>query len=368
MGVTKNMQILIVKMSSLGDIIHAFPVVEYLKQCQPQCEIDWVVEHSFAELVRAHPLVRQAICVQTKKWRSKPLARSNWHEVAHFRQELRKITYDLVLDLQGNVKSGLVTASAKSQTKVGFNYASIPEWPNLLATHKRFQPPSGRNIRDDYLFLAQSAMGNFNQNMTLKGVQLNLSLEEKNQLQPIIDQLKHHVGLKVLVCPGSNWANKQLSTETLQSFLHSFPLRFNAHFLLIWGNSHEKTIAEEIASTMPQNSSVINRLSLPALQNLMVQVDLVLAMDSLPLHLAGSTSTPSYSIFGASSAQKYKPIGQCHQAFQGSCPYGKTFEKRCDILRTCKTGACIKQLQGEQLFNHFYEWWTSLNQYYHINK
>jgi heptosyltransferase-1 len=75
--------------------------------------------------------------------------------------------------------------------------------------------------------------------------------------------------------------------------------------------------------------------------------------------LAGSTSTPTYSIFGASSAQKYKPIGTCHKAFQGECPYGKTFEKRCDILRTCKTGACIKQLQGEQLFNHFFDWWSA---------
>lgn len=355
------MHILIVKMSSLGDIIHAFPVLEYLKQSQPQCEIDWVVEQPFAELVRAHPLIDHVIPIQTKRWRSKPFDRATWSEIAKFRQELRKTSYDLVLDLQGNVKSGLVTASAKSHIKVGFDYASISEWPNLLVTNKKYCPPSGRNIREDYLFLAQSAMGNFSHNITLKGVQLNVSLQEKIQLQLIFDQLKQYSGLKVLVCSGSNWANKQLSKEALQSFLQSFPQHLNAHFLLIWGNSNEKAIAEEIAMALPQNSSIISRLSLPALQNLMAQVDLVLAMDSLPLHLAGSTPTPTYSVFGPSSAQKYKPTGQYHKAFQGSCPYGKTFEKRCDILRTCKTGLCIKQLQGQQLFDHFYDWWSSLN-------
>lgn len=352
--------VLIVKMSSLGDIIHAFPVLQYIKQCEPQSQIDWIVEQPFAELVRAHPLVHQIIPVQTKKWRSQFLKRETWHELAKFRRELRQNEYDLVLDLQGNIKSGIVTAFSKSSLKVGFHRASVPEWPNLLATHKKFRPPPGKNIREDYLFLAKGAMNQCPQNHLQTSVQLNLSSQEKNHLQPILDKIKHVQGLKVLVCSGSNWANKQLSKETLKCFLQSFLKQMNAHFLLIWGNAAEKRLVEELMVALPQNSSLIDRLSLPALQNLMTQVDLVLAMDSLPLHLAGTTLTPSYSIFGPSSANKYKPIGECHQAFQGGCPYGKTFEKRCDILRTCKTGACMKDLQGEELFNHFYTWWSAL--------
>ena len=75
------MRILIVKMSSLGDIIHAFPVLQYLKQCHPQCEIDWVVEQPFAELVQAHPLVNRIICIETKKWRSQLLKRATLQEI-----------------------------------------------------------------------------------------------------------------------------------------------------------------------------------------------------------------------------------------------------------------------------------------------
>lgn len=353
------MRILMVKMSSLGDIIHAFPVLQYLKQCKPQCEIDWVVEKPFAELVEAHPLIHRTIPIQTKKWRSQLLKGSTWREMAHFRKELQKTHYDLVLDLQGNVKSGIVTGSAKGVLKVGFNYASVPEWPNLLVTHKKYQPPANQNIRDDYLFLAQSALGEFNTICTSPGIQLNLSIQEKIQLQPILDCLKQKRGLRVLVCSGSNWTNKQLSKKGLHDFLDCLKQQYQAHFFLVWGNSAEKALADELAANMPQNSTIINRLSLPALQNLMSHVDLVLAMDSLPLHLAGMTSTPTYSVFGASSAQKYKPLGKQQFAFQGSCPYSKTFEKRCDILRTCKTGACIKNIQGNQLFEHFQTWWPT---------
>jgi heptosyltransferase-1 len=278
-----------------------------------------------------------------------------------FRRELRLTHYDRVLDLQGNVKSGLVTASARGSLKVGFGYPYVREWPNLLATHKKYHPLSGQNIREDYLYLAQSAMEDFTPFPMQSGIQLNLTSQENMQLQPILEGLQQTQKFKILVCAGSNWANKQLSQGALHSFMRSLVKEWNAHFILIWGNAAEKSIAEELQASFFDHSSMINRLSLPALQNLMAEVDLVLAMDSLPLHLAATTSTPTYSVFGASSAQKYKPIGERHHAFQGSCPYGKTFERRCDILRTCKTGACIKQIEGVQLFEHFRAWWSSLN-------
>ncbi len=353
------MQILIVKMSSLGDIIHAFPVLQYIKEHYPQAEIDWVVEKPFAELVQAHPFVNRTICVQTKKWRSQPFKKSTWQEISEFRRQLHNSSYHIVLDLQGNMKSAFVTASAKSLVKMGFGSSSVPEWPNLLATNRRCNPPKGKNIREDYLFLAQTAFGKF-AHVEQKGVKLKLKEQEDVLLQPILAHCQQISGLKVMVCPGSNWSNKQLSKETLKVFLECFAKQFNAHFLLLWGHSAEKEIAEELASALPHQSLVIDKLPLSALQNFMAHVDLILAMDSLPLHLAGTTSTPTYSIFGASSAQKYKPTGEKHQAFQGGCPYGKQFEKRCKVLRTCKTGACIKSLEGQNLFHHFFEWWSSL--------
>lgn len=353
------MRILIVKMSSLGDIIHAFPVLQYIKQCYPQAEIDWVVEQPFAELVRAHPSINRVICVQTKKWRSHCLSKTTWQEIASFRTELRKTSYHIVLDLQGNVKSGFVTALTKGSLKVGFGYASASEWPNVLATHKRFNPPKGNNIREDYLFIAKNACGKIIP-IAEEAVRLHLTQQEKIQLQPILENCQKIKDLKVMICPGSNWTNKQLTKETLHDFLQCFSKQIKAHFFFLWGHQSEKNMVEELAVSFSQHSTVVEKLSLPALQNLMMNGDLILAMDSLPLHLGGTTSTPTYSIFGASSAKKYKPTGKNHESFQGCCPYGKHFEKRCDVLRTCKTGACIKQLEGQQLFDHFFDWWLSL--------
>ena len=84
----------------------------------------------------------------------------------------------------------------------------------------------------------------------------------------------------------------------------------------------------------------------------MAEMDLVLAVDSLTLHLAGTTSTKTFSVFGPSAAE-YQPEGERHQTYQGKCPYGRLFEKRCPVLRTCSTGACTRGIEGKQLFLNF---------------
>ncbi|MFI0435430.1 MAG: glycosyltransferase family 9 protein [Parachlamydiaceae bacterium] len=353
------MRILIVKTSSLGDIIHTFPVLDYLKKWNPACKIDWIVEKKCAELVIAHPFVHQALLIQSKRWRTQFFNGKTWREMSECLHQLHQSSYDIVFDLQGNMKSALVTACASSQMKVGFDYRYVSEWPNLLVTNKKIHPPPGHNIREDYLYVVRSVLGDLPHSIGEGGIRLILNAEESRCLKWVVDRLKTLSGLKILVCPGSNWVNKQLTKEALRIFLENCSRHLNAYFLLVWGDLNEKTVAEEVALSLPDKSLVIDRLSLPALQNLMAQVDLVIAMDSLPLHLAGTTLTPTYSVFGASSSLKYNPIGPMHKSFQGKCPYGRIFEKRCEVLRTCTTGACIKSLNGNQLFEHFYNWWCS---------
>jgi heptosyltransferase-1 len=344
------MKILIVKLSSLGDLIHVFPVLTYLKETNPEIQIDWVVESPFAEMVRAHPHVNQVLTVNTKKWRSKLHSPETWKEIGEFRRKLKKKTYDLVLDLQGNIKSAFVTTSSKGLRKAGFAYDSVAEWPNLLTTKERFNPPKGGNIRDDYLFLAQSACGNFKKAED-PGIQLKLSGEDWLKFGEIQESFKKHDRPVFMVCPGSIWPNKQLSEETLRTFLELCAAEWNVLFVFTWGNQVEKEMGERLSATLP-DSFVLERTSLPLLQNLMSLVDLVVAMDSLPLHLAGTTKTPTFSVFGPSSSSKYAPSAKRHMTYQGACPYGKTFDKRCAFLRTCKTGACMKDLTGKNLFDH----------------
>lgn len=353
------MHILIVKTSSLGDIIHAFPVLRFLASNYPQVKIDWVVEEPFSSLVKAHPLVNQTICVQTKKWRGVFWQKNVWREIKQFLHTLRITRYDLVLDLQGNTKSAAITAAARSPLKVGFGKSTVAEWPNLLVTNKKINPPLTQNIREDYLFLAKNALPSpltEEDKTNEKELRLLLSALEKKQLEKITHQIREAQGLHILVSLGSNWPNKQLKKKTLQEFLQCLSKEWTSYFFFIWGSPVEKELVKELSLSLPQNSTVLEKLSLPLLQNIMMEMDLVIAMDSLPLHLAGTTKTATYSIFGPSSARKYKPVGKKHEALQGTCPYGKQFEKRCAILRTCKTGACMKELSGKDIFAHCSAW------------
>lgn len=359
------MKILIIKTSSLGDIIHTFPVLEYLKHKFPACTIDWVVEKPFSGLLTSHPSIDRVIQVDTKKWRKAWFGKENRGEIGAFRRKLGVHQYDVVLDLQGNIKSGAITFLAKSPKKVGFGWKSVPEWPNVLMTNYRVNPPVGRNIREDYLYLVQQSFGDTlyrsNANMEGGGFRLSrLSDPDSRLIAQMTENEEFRHNRHVMVCPGANWQNKRVSTSTLSLFMLKVQKLISCNFLVIWGTPEEKRVAEEICNAVP-SSSIIDRLPLPMLQNLMGQMALVIAMDSLPLHLAGTAGVPTYSVFGASLADKYQPIGTLHDSFQGECPYGRQFDKRCPILRTCKTGECIKGISPELLFDSFEKFWNRLN-------
>src|SRR3989344_3286320 len=142
-----HLQILIIKTSSLGDIIQAFPILNALLRRFPRASIDWVVEEALAPLVSAHPLVRKTIPFNIQGLKKNGLRASAWKSLWSSLRELRRDRYDLVFDLQANTKSGLLTALARACAKVGFGPKSVREWPNLLATNVRFDIPRQLNIR-----------------------------------------------------------------------------------------------------------------------------------------------------------------------------------------------------------------------------
>ena len=317
---------LIVKTSSLGDIVHCYPVVSYLKDKFPESHIDWIVEKPFSQLVSTHPHIDQAIIVHTKKWTQSLFSPETRCAFRDFKKQLS--TYDLILDLQGNFKSGFYGWQAKGAIRIGFGSISVPEWPNLFFTNHRYNPPPGLNIRHDYLSLVQQY---FQDDEVY--CPPSIRLESSFDASPYLSDKRN-----IMFCPGANWKNKRLSTASLLSWLKS---QENAHFLLTWGTDEEKVHVKSLQKELA-DATVVPKLSFPDLQNLMASVDLLFSMDSFPLHLAGTTKTPTYSVFGPSLSEKYRPLGSQHQSIQGKCPYGVKFERRCPKLRTCQTGACMK--------------------------
>ncbi len=120
------MRILIVKTSSLGDVIHNLPVVSDIRKHFPEAVIDWCVEESFAAIPRLHPGVAEVFTVAIRRWRKQLLCRRTWREIGAFRARLRAQRYDLILDTQGLVKSALVAAQAIGP-RCGYDAASARE-------------------------------------------------------------------------------------------------------------------------------------------------------------------------------------------------------------------------------------------------
>jgi heptosyltransferase-1 len=329
--------ILIVKTSSIGDIIQAFPTLSYLRKKFPAAQIDWAVEKSLEPLVKSHADVSRSIPV-------------DWSRKALLFKKIREVKYDILFDLQGNCKSGLITLCARARVKVGFSYSSAREWPNALATNVRYPTVRSSNICLQYMSLAQNY---FKDEAPAPFSPVWLSIQPQERAK--IEAIAAGSGQKIMVCPGSKWANKRLPLETLLSFLEKVDRDLSPTFYLMWGSAQERSECEEIAKRLP-HSLIVERLSLPSWQNLMGNMDLVIAVDSSALHLAALGGVPTFSFFGPTLPEVFKPAGEKHCAIRGSCPYNRVFEKQCPILRSCKTGACVRDLKAEEIYLAFIEW------------
>lgn len=326
------MSCLILRTSSLGDVLQTFPAIHYLKS--KGLSIDWVIEKRCAAVVKSHPDVENIIEIQSKCW---PLGLAS--QLAQIRQK----KYDYVFDFQGNCKSGLITFFAKAQTKIGWTLSTTPEWPNAFVTNKRH--PYVRHIpaAEAYYRLAASAFDDHSP-ISYPGTVFKPD-------HPINGISKE----TLMICPASRWPNKQLRLETWQKLLD----QTDRPLIISFGTLSEKSFAEKLAKNRP--AIVLGNLPFDAWQALMRHVSGVVCVDSSALHLCGTTQTPSFTIFGPSSATVYKPLGDQHTSFAAPCPYDIKFSHRCPYLRTCKTGDCLNKVDEYALGASFTTWLTTLS-------
>ena len=120
--------ILLVKTSSLGDVVHNMPAVTDVRRRWPRAHIHWLVEEAFAPLARLHPGVDEVIAVATRRWRTGLLSASTWREIAALRRRLRAPAYDRVVDTQGLVRSALLAAMIMANVPLALVGAVVALW------------------------------------------------------------------------------------------------------------------------------------------------------------------------------------------------------------------------------------------------
>jgi len=354
------MRVLIVKTSALGDVVQAFSIVEYLKSRNVE-HIGWVVEKDIAPLVRAHPLVDTVLEIDSRGLRKLFLWPSFFCEWRRQKNILKSQEWDLLFDLQGNCKSALVTRAIRSKKKIGYSLKSAPEKLNVLTTNCRFHPPKYLAVRDEYLWFAQHFFED-KEPFQNKGVQLKLFSEQEGDL---LEELVRWPNERKIwfVSPGSKWPAKRLSSEAWFQFLQLASDRWNPYFIFLAGTSYELQVVNLLAGKFPGSSHLLYKPDPAFLQRLIDKADAVVSTDSFVLHLAGTTPTPTFGIFGPSKAWRYAPQGCQHGWFQGFCPYGIAFSMRCPKMRECSSPLCLKDVEAVEMFAALDTWYqnTSLH-------
>src|SRR5712692_8127195 len=138
-------RIAIVKLSSLGDVIHALPVARALRRAMPEAHLTWVVEAREYAILRDHPDLDAVVPVDTRRWRRliwRPAgAREVLGKVGRLRTRIRRAAFDVAIDLQGLIKSGLLTAYTGAPLRIGFSASRCRERWNALFTNRPVRPP-----------------------------------------------------------------------------------------------------------------------------------------------------------------------------------------------------------------------------------
>lgn len=328
------MRVLIVKMSALGDIIHALPVLDYLHQVSPGIEVDWVVEEPFQEILEGNPLISRLHTVRTKVWRKKPFSVATRREIVAVQQLLRERDYDLVFDIQGNLKSGLVDWLSGADQRIGFEREVLQETVNLLFTTR--QVPIRRqdyHITDQYLRIVSVSFGrDFNQ-MKLSS-NISTSPADDEAARTLLATLSD--GLVFLFHYGTTWQTKFWFEEAWvdlgKRLLENYP---ESTILLSWGNEPERVVVTGLAAGIGRGARVLDKYSLKGFTALLKKVDLVIGGDTGPTHIAAAVGTPTVSLFRASDGKRSGPRGPGNVVVQTSIHCSPCFRTECDNNDTC---------------------------------
>ena len=277
-------RLLLVKTSSLGDVVHNLPVLADIRAYYPDMRFDWVVEESFAEIPALHPAVSTVIPVALRRWRKSPLAGATWREIAAFRQRLQQQRYDLVLDTQGLLKSALIARCAVG-VRHGQDRASAREPLAAMFYHHPHSVPRGQHAVLRNRQLAALALG-----YPLPQSPPDYGIRAPQLASPLALPDRYLVGLHATSRDSKLWPEAHWVALGLQLAGQGYAL------LLPWGSERERQRAQAIAAQVPQ-AVVLPRLRLAELAAVLAGARAAVGVDTGLVHLAAALGVPTVAIY-----------------------------------------------------------------------
>lgn len=282
------MRILIVKTSSLGDVVHMLPALTDAVRRVPGLRADWVVEEGFSAVPQWHPAVERVLPVAIRRWRRNLTSRTTWTQMAVFRDQLRETPYDAIVDSQGLLKSAWIAWSSRGPCW-GFDRRSVREPLASLAYDHRVHVSTREHAVERNRQLLAHALGYSLEGLALDyGVQAFLS-------SPLAPRDVPDYPCHVMALHGTSRIDKEWP-QASWVYLGNFLAKHGSGLLLPWGNAREHERAQTIASEAPA-SVVLPRLDLDRLAVLIGGAPAVVGMDTGLMHVAAAFARPGIALF-----------------------------------------------------------------------
>ena len=306
--------ILIVKTSSMGDIIHTLPALTDAVKHNPLIQFDWVVEKAFEEIPAWHTGVNQVIPMQFRQWRKRPIQTLKSQSFKAFIKQIRAKKYDLIIDAQGLLKSAWITKIAKGK-RVGFDYKTARESLASIFYHQTYATDWEQHAVVRMRNLFADALG-----YTYEAESVDYGICTSKLTQPAYP--KYMVFLH-----GTTWLTKHWPEQYWITLADKFT-DLGYKILLPWGNEEELERAERIAENKP-HVEVLPKLDLVTLAGILAHASLVYAVDTGLGHMAAALHVPTVSLFGATDPKLTGTYGQHQVHLSAEFPCAPCFQRTC---------------------------------------
>ena len=338
-------RILIIKPSSLGDVVNALPFLTSLRRRYPDRHIAWLVEEEASELLLGHPFLDRVVISGRRRWAQELLAPLRWpsalREIGGLIAELREGRYDLVVDLQGLLKSALMLVFSGARFRVGF--ASAREGSQRVLTHLVPLPSGPTHAVDRYLeaarFLGAEPLS--------KTFVFPSNAEDGRRAEALLAEAGVGADDPVIALnPRARWRTKLWEEERFARLGEMLAGRCGARILVI-GSASDLPLANRLAARMnPAPFVVAGRTDLKLLIALLKRIDLLVTVDSGPMHLAAAVGTPLVALFGPTDPRLNGPYGSDGAVLRVPLPCSPCLKRRCQIR---DDRLCMRSISEEEV-------------------
>jgi len=330
--------ILIIKLSSIGDVVHSLPFLEVLRARFPEARIDWLVEEEASLVIEGHPALSRMIVSRRKLWerlmfKSASGFSSVLRELIRFLKEVRSVDYDLVVDLQGLLRSGIITGLSRGKRKVGMEGAREGGW--LFFS----EPPvpvdySGHAI-DRYLQVAQYLGCN---SASWKG-EVPVFLPDEAQVDMLLEGIEGRNAL-VAVNPMARWETKLWAPERFARVAELLVEDLSCDVVFTGSEGDRAVIDRIISMSGVEPLNLAGRTTLKELASLYRRCDVLVTTDTGPMHIAAAMGCPVVALFGPTTPRRTGPYGSGHRPIKANLECSPCFKKRCSDM-ACMRGISV---------------------------